>query len=272
LTIAERGTDVTEANVLKNGFSREVPSKQNALDVFSGSWWTAMPADSGLVAGRNPGFEDTRVPWVNSLVPLAGARIVELGPFEAYNTWQLQQHAVSELVSVEANRFNFLKCLIVKEIFDLKARFVHGDVCEFLKNTEEQYDFVWASGILYHQVDPLRLLELASKRSNRIFIWTYYFDERCISSATQGYVFNKGLDSIYKLNGEEFTYHFRSYGMKTFDTMPIHWSAGTELYANWLTREDLIKALNILGYKNIRLGVDGVRLDDLPVTSLLASR
>lgn len=132
---------MTEASVLKNGFSREVPSKQNALDVFSGSWWTAMPADSGLVAGPNPGFEDPRVPRVNSLVPLAGARIVELGLFDAYNTWQLQQHAVSELVSGEGNRFNFLKCLIVKEIFDLKARFVHDDVCEFLKNVEEKYDF-----------------------------------------------------------------------------------------------------------------------------------
>jgi hypothetical protein len=263
---------VTEANVLKNGFSKEVPSKQNALNVFSGSWWTAMPAASGLVAGPNPGFDDPRVPWVNSLIPLAGARIVELGPYEAYNTWQFQQHAVSELVSVESNRFNFLKCLIVKEIFDLKGRFVHGDACEFLKNVEENYDFVWASGILYHQADPLRLLKLASQRSDRIFIWTYYFDEQCISSTIQGYLFNKELDTNSKLNGEDFTYHFRSYGMKSFDSMPNYWSAGTELYANWLTREDLMKALNILGYKDIKLQVDGVRLDDLPVTSLLASR
>lgn len=56
-----------------------------------------MQADSGLVAGPNPGFQDSRVAWVNSLVPLARARIVELGPFEAYSTWQLQQHAVADL-------------------------------------------------------------------------------------------------------------------------------------------------------------------------------
>lgn len=263
---------MTETNVLKNGFSRDVPSKQNALDVFSGSWWTAMPSNSGLVAGPNPGFEDSRVPWVNSLVPLARARIVELGPFEAYNTWQLQQYALSSLVSVEANRFNFLKCLIIKEIFDINAKIIHGDVCEFLEKTDEKYDFVWASGILYHQVDPLRLLSLASQRSNRIFIWTHYFDEQCIDSATQGDLFKKELDSQSNLNGEEFIYHFRSYGMECFDKMPSNWSAGTGLYANWLAKEDLIRALNTLGYNDIKLQIDGVRIDDLPVISLLASR
>ena len=153
---------MTDENVLRNGFSRECPSSQTALDIFSGSWWTAMPSNSGLVAGLNPGFEDRRIPWVNSIVPLAGTRIVELGPFEAYNSWQFEHHALSELISVEANRFNFLKCLIIKEIFGLKAKFVHGDVCKFLESIDEQYDFVWASGIVYHQVDPLRLLQLAS--------------------------------------------------------------------------------------------------------------
>jgi hypothetical protein len=263
---------VTDENVLRNGFSRGCPSSQTALDIFSGSWWTAMPSSSGLVAGLNPGFEDCRIPWVNSIVPLAGTRIVELGPFEAYSTWQLAQHAPSELISVEANRFNFLKCLIIKEIFNIKANFVHGDVCKFLLNIDEKYDFVWASGILYHQVDPLQLLQLASQRSDRIFIWTHYFDEQCISSATQGHLFNEELNSISTLDGKDFTYHFRSYGMKDFDSMPKEWSSGTGLYANWLTREDLIKALNKLGYKNIKLQVDGVRLDDLPVISLLASR
>jgi len=231
-----------------------------------------MPSSSGLVAGLNPGFEDRRIPWVNSIVPLAGTRIVELGPYEAYSTWQLAQHAPSELISVEANRFNFLKCLIIKEIFGLNAKFVHGDVCKFLDSIDEQYDFVWASGIVYHQVDPLRLLQLASQRSNRIYIWTYYFDEQCASSTIQGYLFNKELNSKYEFSGVNFTYHFRSYGMKDFDNMPKHWSAGTGLHANWLTRDDLIKALNILGYKNITIQVDGVRLDDLPVISLLASR
>jgi len=268
----EKAADMTDENVLRNGFSRECPSSQTALDIFSGSWWTAMPADSGLVAGLNPGFDDARVPWVNSLVPLAGARIVELGPFEAYTTWQLQQHAVADLVSVEANRYNFLKCLVIKEIFDLKAKFVHGDVCKFLESTDEQYDFVWASGIVYHNVDPLRLLQLASQRSDRIFIWTHYYDEQCASSPTQGYLFNKELNSTYEFSCVDFTYHFRSYGMNDFDNMPNHWSAGTALHANWLSRDDLIKALNILGYKNIAVQVDGVRLDDLPVISLLASR
>jgi hypothetical protein len=231
-----------------------------------------MPVGSGLVAGRYPGFEDTRVPWVNSIVPLEGARIVELGPFEAYNTWQLAQYALSDLISVEANRFNYLKCLIIKEIFSVKAKFLHGDVCKFLETTNEKYDFIWASGILYHQAEPLSLLQLASQRSDRIFIWTHYFDAQCASSPTQGYLFKDDLDSTGKLNGSDFTYHFRSYGIESFDAMPNHWSAGTRLHANWLTREDLIKALNILGYSNIQIQVDGVRIDDLPVISLLASR
>jgi hypothetical protein len=259
-------------NVLQNGFSKEVPSSQNALDIFAGSWWTAMPVGSGLLAGKNPGFEDGRCGWVNDITPLAGKSILELGPFEAYNTWQFAEFKTGDVVSVEANRFNYLKCLVVKEIFWLKSIILHGDFSKYLQDVRHSFDFIWASGVLYHQTDPLRLLELASKRTNSLYLWTYYFDEGCLTSSQQGPSFQANRNSKVTFCGEQFDLSFRSYIDDFENALPLNWSAGTAPFANWLTRADLIRSLNLLGFRDIRIHVDGVRLDDLPVIALLALR
>jgi hypothetical protein len=259
-------------NVLQNGSSRETPSSQSALDIFAGSWWTTMPAGSGLLAGKNPGFEDTRCGWVNDITPLAGKSILELGPFEAYNTWQFAQLEPRKLVSVEANRFNYLKCLVVKEIFGFNSHFLHGDICKYLQESD-YFDFIWASGVLYHQTDPLNLLQLASAKTDRLYIWTHYFDEGCSSSPQQGPGFQAHHNSKVTLCGEEFVYYYRTYFLEDFDnSLPLNWSSGTAPFANWLTRSDVIRALNLLGFHDVRFQVDGIRLDDLPVIALLALR
>ena len=54
--------------------------------------------------------------------------MVELGPFEAYNTFHLAQKGAYPLIAVEGNKINFLKCLAVKEILDFNCRFKLGDL------------------------------------------------------------------------------------------------------------------------------------------------
>jgi hypothetical protein len=259
-------------NVLQNGYSKELPSSQGALDIFAGSWWTAMPAGSGLLAGKNPGFEDSRCGWVNEIIPLAGKSILELGPFEAYNTWQFANLEPSRLVSVEANHFNYLKCLVIKQIFGFNAHFLLGDICKYIQESDF-FDLIWASGVLYHQTDPLNLLQLASAKTDCLYIWTHYFDEGCLSSAQQGPGFQVANDSQVAFCGEQFEYHYRNYLLDDFDnSLPLNWSAGTAPFTNWLTRSDLLRALSLLGFTDIRIQVNGTRLEDLPVIALLALR
>jgi SAM-dependent methyltransferase len=259
-------------NVLRNGFCNAAPSPQSALDIFTGSWWTGMPAGSGLIAGKHPGFEDSRCGWVNDITPLAGKSILELGPFEAYNTWQLANINPRRLVSIEANRFNYLKCLVVKEVLGFKADFLLGDICKYLENTD-RFDFIFASGVLYHQTDPLNLLHLASKKTDTIYLWTHYFDEGCLASSQQGPGFRAAHNSQVEFCGEPFEYHYRSYLLDDFDnSLPLNWSGGTASYTNWLTRADVFRALELLGFTNIRVQVDGDRLENLPVIAVLAQR
>jgi Protein of unknown function (DUF1698) len=259
-------------NVLQNGYCKEAPSPQSALDIFAGSWWTAMPAGSGLLAGKHPGFEDSRCGWVNDITSLAGKSILELGPFEAYNTWQLAKINPSNLIGVEASRFNYLKCLVVKEVLDFKADLLFGDICKYLENAD-RFDLILASGVLYHQTDPLTLLRLAGKKTDKIYLWTHYFDEGCLASPQQGPGFQAANNSEVEFCGEPFQYHYRNYLLEDFDnSLPLNWSGGTAPYANWLTRADIFRALDLLGFKNIRIQVDGDRLENLPVIALLAQR
>ncbi len=255
-------------NFLANGFCKEEPSLQTALDIFKDAWWTSMPANSGLKAGSIPNLEDTRCSWVDARFPLLGKSVLELGPFEAYNTLQLSRLTCRRVDAVEANRFNYLKCLIMKEVLGFDASIHHGDISAYLRRPP-RFDAIWASGVLYHQIDPIEMLRLCSDRSDILYIWTHYHDEACSDSSG----FDRSKNTKKQLDGKEYQYHFRSYDLANFeDDVTPNWSAGTAPYANWLDRDDLLRVLSQLGFTKIEREVDGVRLLNLPVISLLARR
>ena len=58
----------------------------------------------------------------------------------------------------------------------LGIEFMYGDVLAYLKTSTDRYDIVWASGILYHQADPVAFLEAVCGRADHLFLHTHYFD------------------------------------------------------------------------------------------------
>ena len=156
------------------------PSAQQTVDIFKDQWITAFPDELGVDAGWVNHFDpevDARVPWVDSILPggLAGRSVLELGPFEAYQTWMLEQRGAT-VTAVEASRTAYLKCLVVKELLGIAAPFVYSDALAYLDVSQDHYDVVWASGILYHQADPLGFLERAAAKGDHLFLHTHYFD------------------------------------------------------------------------------------------------
>src|SRR5947209_4554424 len=141
-------------------FSNEFPSHQNSIDIFRGAWASAMPKESGLDSGAaDPHFEDTRTSWAASVLgSLQGKTILELGPFEAYNSYQLEQMG-AQVLAIEGNLINFLKCLIMKNALSISATFLFGDFIQFMERSGKRFDICWASGVLYHAKDPIRLLK-----------------------------------------------------------------------------------------------------------------
>src|SRR5690348_8145100 len=97
-------------------YCNQAPSAQNMIDIMRGSWVSAFPKSMGLVAGDAPHFDgDPRVQWANSILPngLGGMSVLELGPLEAYHTYQLQHCGAGPITSIESNNLSFVKCLIV---------------------------------------------------------------------------------------------------------------------------------------------------------------
>ena len=113
---------------MKPSFHRDAPTAQAAVDIFQGVWKSAFPPDAGVEAGTVRSFDDNRIKWVDG--QLGGLRkrsVLELGPYEGYITHQLYRLGAAPIVAVEASNISYLKCLIVKEILGIEARFLHGD-------------------------------------------------------------------------------------------------------------------------------------------------
>lgn len=170
---------------------KQLPTPQNAIDIFKGSWINDLSdALPGVIAGSFKAFspEDRRPAFVAEHLgrggSLEGMKILELGPLEAGHTWQLEQRGASDIVAVEGNPDSFLRCLLVKELLGMRARFQFGDFVSFLERQaadRQRYDLVMASGVLYHMIDPLLLIALLARLTDRCFVWTHYHAEGVVA-------------------------------------------------------------------------------------------
>ena len=227
-------------------FVTTAPSAQTAVDAF-GKWASRLPLE--VEAGEADTFRDPRVEWgIKELGGVEGKRVLELGPLEGGHSYTLQQHGAS-VVAVEANRDSYLKCLVVKELLGLdRCHFLCGNVVEYLRETEERFDMILAAGILYHMTDPVELLSLITRRTERLYLWTHYY------SGNNGRM-SRGLSDTpteYEQAGYRHVLHRNRYGITT--RLRGFWG-GIEPYSNWMTRDGLLGALKHLGW-TVRVGSD----------------
>ena len=256
---------------------RREPSSQNLVDIFAGGWTTGFPPEFGVTAGPVNFFDfdkDPRVAWADRVLKggLRGARVLELGPFEAYNTWQLEKLG-AEVTSVESNKISFLKCLLVKELTGLRAEFLHGDGLAFLEScltAGRRFDVIWASGILYHQTEPLRLLSLVARIAPKIFIHTHYYEETIIKAdPAVARWFDPAKDEIRQVEGYEAVHRYRSY--RGTDTGPTY-SGGPGDHSFWLAKEDILGFLTQSGVTRMTIEVDHLHHPNGPGMCFLAER
>jgi hypothetical protein len=219
------------------------PSPQNAVDVFAGEWSSQLP---GLSAGPIPLFADDRVKWaLDQLGGVSGAQVLELGPLEGGHSFMLAEAGASVL-AVESQTRAYLKCLIAKELLGMPAaRFVLGDFMAYLRDTDERFDLVFASGVLYHMRNPVETIALTARAASSLFLWTHYYDEEIVRpSALLSPRFTSESASSYE--GFEHTLHRFEYEsalqLKGF-------CGGSAPHSNWLSRADLMAALEHFGWR-----------------------
>jgi hypothetical protein len=259
-------------NGILDSYCMQLPGPQQVLDTFRGEWSSAMPAESGLQTqpGQAALFEDERVKWaVAQAGGVRGARILELGPLEGGHSYMLEKAGAAEVVAVEANTRSFLKCLCVKEVFQLQAtRFMLGDCVSFMEHDRGGWDMVFASGILYHMKDPIGFIALLPKMAPKLLLWTHYFDERIIRSTP---TLAKKFGQLEQSTREGFKYEFAEQSYKE----ALQWSGfcgGSAETSVWLSRESILGFLRHLGYSRIEIEFETPNHPNGPALAVYAER
>lgn len=151
------------------------PAVENAGRAFEGEWSSAVP---GLPSGKAGLFDDGRIKWFEErLGGFAGRRVLELGPLEGGHTHMMTKRG-AQVLAIESNRGAWIRCVVAKDALCMSgATFLLGDFRKYLEARPEHFDFVLASGVLYHMTDPVQMLENLAEIGQSIGLWTHYFDE-----------------------------------------------------------------------------------------------
>jgi hypothetical protein len=262
---------ITSGANLSERHVRSAPSPQNALDIFKGEWWSQLPEPfSNLRAGEIRSFEDPRIHWaLSQFGEVQGQTALELGPLEGGHSYILEQAGFASNLAIEANPRAYLRCLVVKEIIGLhRTRFLCGDFVEYLRNSPPSFDAAFACGVLYHMQNPAELIALLSRVTDRLFLWTHYYDPGVISANPKfGQSFTGQHRSEYAgFEHSLFRYEYgRSFRLARF-------CGGTRGHSHWMLREDIIECLGYFGFNAIRISFDTPAPPDGPAFALVATK
>ena len=251
-------------------FETSVPSVQTALDVFQGEWTTELPGEFARhKAGEIPLFQDTRISWLlERMGSIEGMKVLELGPMEGGHTYMLDRAGAERVVAIEANRRAFLKCLIVKEVLGLpKCEFLCGDFVEYLRQSDEQFDLIVASGVLYHMTEPVELLHLAATRTDNLFLWTHFHDRERIDRDPDV--------ARFFVSSRESEHAGFSHELHRFQYVDKKWGGfcgGTAVHSHWMTKAGILEALGHFGLDRIETAHEDPNHPHGPCFSLLARR
>lgn len=169
-----------------------------------------------------------------------GKTVLELGPYEGYHTHSLCQHGAAKVIAVEGNPRNFLKCLIVKNHYQLNAaQFLLGDFLKYMRRTDERFDFILAAGVLYHSAFPIALLDRITSKSNAIGICTTTYHPDNLSFKMSGKTRKANLHGT-----EPFTLYQRK--NPTWKTKNA--KHGMDDSAWMISEEDLLRFLDFRGF------------------------
>jgi len=175
----------------------------------------------------------------------AGLRAADLGCLEGGFSLALAQRGV-ETLGIEARRRNLAKARLLREHFELpNLTFELGDVKQFRRQSNGDFDIVLALGILYHLDRPMEWLKQIAETTRRVLILdTHYapaFEEE-----------RKRMDPTLPLgplvNMDNFQGRwFREYGDDA-DREQQLWASYSNQRSFWMTKESLLLNLLYAGF------------------------
>ena len=238
------------------------PEDINSFNLFKGSWSTIFldKNNRNITDGYFDATRDNRINWLLEKFNVENKKVLELGPLEAGHTIMLENNG-ADVTSIESNIGAFLRCLIVKNQYNLNTKFILGDFTKMVFD-ENQFDLVVASGVLYHMVDAIQLLEQIASYSKSLFLWTHYFEPdlklwnpNLKNKLRQG-KWNYKDPKVQEYNGLSVRI------IKQHYEEALGWDGfcgGPEEYSYWIIKEDLLNLLKKLGFNKIEIAFDTPR-------------
>lgn len=251
-------------------YEMRLPHHQNAIDALPG-WNSMFPKELGLTAGPVPLFSDDRIiTALKAYGSIEDKKVLEVGPLEGMHTHILNQHRPAGIDAIEANKACFLRCLLTKEILKLdRASFYLGDIQKWLLETEANYDFAVASGVLYHMADPGEFLRLLSTRADALYIWTHFYDEAAMPPSDFRHGAFSGNIEVRSIAGKDIHYHERSY---YHAEVSASFCGGMKDRHYWLRKEEILSLLSHLGYNEVVVQREELAHPGGPCFSIFARR
>ena len=268
--LAEATEEVNRQSAATPHYVRTAPSSQNAVDALAGQWVGAFPAELGLRAGEVHLHGDPRIQWLAEQLGdrLPGKDVLELGPLEGAHTTTLLAAGARAVLAIEANRDAFLRCLVTKEVLNLRdASFRLGDFRLFLEQDTSDWPLIVASGVLYHMVEPLRMLELLAKRTDSLYLWTHVVDDAAMPVGDPRRAHLAAPERCTWF-GREITLHPRPYDKLKGATF----CGGMDAVPRWMDKHDLLWVLRKLGFDSVIVAHDAPNDQHGPSLSILARR
>ena len=226
----------------------KLPSTQNAVDLFEGQWFSTLPEKVGAeTGGIGKLFDDDRIHWASSkLGGFQEKNVLELGPLEGCHSAMLESAGATSILSIEANSDAYLRCLLVKELLDLrKTRFLLGDFLKYLRTAPGVFDVGLACGVLYHIKNPVELIELLSQRVGSLFVWTHFFDESTIKGKS---VVREKFSGSWEATLSGFAHKLHAYGYGDALNWKGFCGGGSES-CNWMEKAELLDAFEHFGFR-----------------------
>jgi SAM-dependent methyltransferase len=249
-------------------FEQRPPAHRNAIELFEGRWAIDLSALDPAWSGGSFDFRTDPRPELaarylgSSKQRLDGMSVLELGPLEATHTWRLEQLGAERIVAIEANREAYLKCLIMKEVLGLRrATFMLGDFSPYLAETDDRFDLIFCSGVLYHMEHPLHLIRDIARVGERCFVWTHYYAE---THPKCGHRVSKPAT----LDAFSAPYFVAPY----YDRAQPRFWGGNKSSSSWMGRGDIIAAFRHFGFERVEAFDDNPDGRDGPSFSLAASK
>lgn len=234
-----------------DNYVKAAPCAQNALDLFQGEWHSKLPGEyAGLISGPFDTFNAPSISWgIPELGGVQGQEVLDLGPLEGGNSYMLTQLGAKSITAIEANKRHFMKCLIIKELYRLnQVHFQLGDCVAFLREQNRRFDLVVANGILYHMQNPVELIALLARTTDRVLMCTHYYDGKILEGNP---AYSTHEPAVF--DGFQHTLHRHEYREVRYRA---EFSGGIAAHSHWLERKDILGALEHFGFKNIRINFE----------------